>query len=237
MVSNLPRAFVALLSLACAGAVHAGETEARAAVAALLPQAQIERVAPAAAGWYEVIAQGQIVYASADGRHVLAGDLWQVEDRANLTALRRDGLRHDALQQVGAAQRIAFPAPDAKHTVTVLTDFDCGYCQRLHQDIAQYHARGISIDYLLYPRGGLDSPSFRTAVSVWCAVDRKQAFTLAKAGTAPVPATCPNPIAGNYELVARIGGITGTPAVIDERGRLSGYLTPDQLLARLEATR
>jgi protein-disulfide isomerase len=46
---------------------------------------------------------------------------------------------------------------------------------------------------------------------------------------------CPNPIADNYELVTRIGGIIGTPTVIDERGTITGYQTPDQLIARLES--
>lgn len=225
---------VALLGLA-AGPAQAGEAEVRTAVAKMLPEARIDAIAPApSAGWYEVQAQGQVLYVSADGRHVLAGDLWQVEDRANLTARRKDGIRDAALDGVPAEHRIAFPAPEPRHTVTVFTDFDCGYCQRLHQDLAQYHARGISIEYLLYPRGGLGSASFDKAVAVWCAVDRKQAFTLAKAGTDPAPQSCPNPIAGNYALVQRMGGIIGTPAMIDATGRMTGYQTAEQLIARLE---
>jgi thiol:disulfide interchange protein DsbC len=220
------------------GGANAGEPEARAAVLKMLPQATIDRIEAASSpGWYEVVAQGQVIYVSADGKHLMAGDLWQVDDRANLTLRRKDGIRHDALEKVGSEQRIVFAADEPKHKVTVLTDFDCGYCQRLHQDIAQYNARGITVEYLLYPRGGLDSPSFDRAVSVWCAVDRKQAFTLAKTGAEPAPASCPNRIADNYALVQRIGGIVGTPAVIDEHGAMSGYLTPDQMIARLDAAR
>jgi thiol:disulfide interchange protein DsbC len=228
----------AFACLAFAGATHAGEPEARAAIAKMMPQATIDSLTEASSpGWYEVVAQGQVLYVSADGRHVMAGDLWQVDDRANLTARRKDSLRHDALETVDAEQRIVFAAENAKHKVTVLTDFDCGYCQRLHQDIAQYNARGISVEYLLYPRGGLGSASFDKAVSVWCAVDRKQAFTLAKSGTEPPAASCPNAIADNYALVQRIGGIVGTPAVIDAKGAMTGYQSPDQMLARLDATR
>jgi thiol:disulfide interchange protein DsbC len=221
-----------------AGAAQAGEAEVRAAVAQMLPQATIDSIATAASpGWYEVVAQGQVIYVSGDGEHLMAGDLWQVDDRANLTTRRKDGIRRDALAAVGIEHRIAFPAENPKHKVTVLTDFDCGYCQRLHHDIAQYNARGISIEYLLYPRGGLGSASFDKAVSVWCAVDRKQAFTLAKAGTEPATASCPNAIADNYALVQRIGGIIGTPAVIADDGTMSGYQSPEQLIARLEGAR
>lgn len=228
----------ALAGLLFAAQASAGETEARAALAKMMPQAKIDSLTAAASpGWYEAVAQGQVIYVSADGEHLMAGDLWRVDDRANLTLKRKDGVRRDALATIGAEHRIAFAADRPRHKVTVLTDFDCGYCQRLHHDIAEYNARGISVEYLLYPRGGLGSTSFDKAVSVWCAVDRKQAFTLAKAGTAPPPATCPNAIADNYALVQRIGGIIGTPAVIDEHGAMTGYQSPDQLLARLDAAR
>ena len=217
-------------------AAQAGEAEVRRAVMTMQPQAKIESIQPAASpGYYEVLTQGQLVYVSADGKHLMAGDLWQVDDRVNLTARRKDGLRHNAISAVGAERRIVFEAEKPTHHVTVFTDFDCGYCQRLHQDIAQYNAHGISVEYLLYPRGGLASASFDKAVSVWCAVDRKQAFTLAKSGTAPPPSSCANPIADNYALVERIGGIIGTPAVIDASGAMTGYQSPEQMLARLEA--
>jgi thiol:disulfide interchange protein DsbC len=219
-----------------AGTAQADEADVRRAVQTMLPQARIESVVPAAsAGWYEVVAQGQVLYVSADGRHLMAGDLWSVADRANLSAKRKDGIRHDALVEVPAEQRIVFAAEQPRHTVTVMTDFDCGYCQRLHQDIAAYNAQGITVEYLLYPRGGLGSASYDKAVAVWCAVDRKQAFTLAKSGTAPAPASCPNAIADNYALVERIGGIIGTPAVIDASGAMTGYQTPEQMIARLDA--
>jgi thiol:disulfide interchange protein DsbC len=229
---------IAILALAAclAPAAHAGEPEARAAITAMMPQARIDSIAPAAAaGYYEVVTGGQIVYVSADGKHVMAGDLWQVGDRANLTAKRKDGIRHDALAAIGPEQRIVFEAQSPKHSVTVFTDFDCGYCQRLHHDIAEYNARGITVEYLLFPRGGLGSPSFDKAVAVWCAVDREKTFTLAKSGGAPESKTCPNAIADNYALVTRIGGIVGTPAVIDETGAMTGYQTPEQMVARLDA--
>lgn len=211
---------------------------ARTAVQALMPHGKIASIAASGSkGYFEVVVDGQVVYISDDGKHLFTGELWEVEGRRNLTAHRKNGLRHDALAAVGAEKRIVFAAEQPKHTVTVLTDFDCGYCQRLHQDIAQYNARGISVEYLLYPRDGLDSASFDKAVSVWCAVDRKQAFTLAKGGTAPPSQSCPNSVADNYSLVDRIGGIIGTPAVIDAQGAMTGYQSPDQMLARLDAVK
>ncbi len=229
-------ASLALCALLLSASAAAGEAEVRAAVAAMLPQAQIDSIAPAGdVGYFEVVTAGQVLYVSADGRHLLAGDLWRVDDRVNLTSQRKDGLRQQAIGAVDGSQRITFAADAPRHRVTVFTDFDCGYCQRMHQDIAQYNQRGISVEYLLYPRGGLGSVSFDKAVSVWCAADRSEAFTLAKTGREPPAAVCPNPIADTFALVQRIGGIIGTPTVVDASGAMTGYQTPAQLLARLDA--
>lgn len=217
-------------------AAQAGEAEVRKSVQALMPQGRIESIAPSGSdGYFEAVVDGQVIYVSDDGKHLFTGELWQIEGRRNLTAQRKDGIRHDALAAVGPDQRIVFAAAKPKHTITVFTDFDCGYCQKMHAQIDEYNARGISVEYMLFPRGGLNSPSLDKAVSVWCAVERKQAFTLAKAGTAPTPKTCPNQIAENYALGARLG-VTGTPTVIDAKGSIANYLPPDQMLARLEAS-
>lgn len=229
-------AFAALCSMLHGGA-RAGEAEVRAALQKLSPAGKVESVTQAAdTGYYEAVVDGQILYVSADGVSVFAGDLWRVDGRRNLTALRKNDLRRDALRGVGAQDRIVFPAAQPKHVVTVFTDFDCGYCQRMHQDIVEYNQRGITVEYVLFPRGGLGSASFAKAVSVWCAADRKQAFTLAKAGTDPAPAQCENQLGDNYALANRIG-VTGTPMVIAADGDMGGYLPPDQLLARLDAVK
>lgn len=226
-------AFAALCSMLHGGA-RAGETEVRAALQKLSPAGKVESISEAAgAGYYEAVVDGQILYVSADGASVFAGDLWRVDGPRNLTALRKNELRREALGKVGAHDRIVFAADNPKHVVTVFTDFDCGYCQRMHRDIAEYNKRGITIEYVLFPRGGLNSPSFAKAVSVWCAADRKQAFTLAKSGGEPAPAKCDNHLGDNYALATRVG-VTGTPMVIDADGTLGGYLPPDQMLARLD---
>jgi thiol:disulfide interchange protein DsbC len=225
------------MAAAMSAPAFAGEVEVRAALQKIAPAAKIESLSPNASnGYYEAVLDGQVVYVSEDGQNLFIGELWRVDGKQNLTALRKNTLRRDALAAVGPDQRIVFAADDPKYTVSVFTDFDCGYCQRMHHDIAEYNKRGITVEYLLFPRGGLNSPSFEKAVSVWCAADRKQAFTLAKAGTAPEPKSCPNKVAESFALAARVG-VTGTPMVIDATGNMVGYLPPDQMLARLETAR
>ena len=140
-----------------------------------------------------------------------------------------------ALAKVGPEQRIIFPAKDQKYTVTVFTDIDCGYCRRMHSEMAEYNKRGIGVEYLFFPRAGVGSESYDKAVSVWCAADRNKAMDQAKGGATPESRICDNPVAHDYELGQRIA-VTGTPAVFSRGGtQLGGYLPPEQLLQRLAA--
>jgi thiol:disulfide interchange protein DsbC len=126
------------------------------------------------------------------------------------------------------------PKEAPKYTITVFTDIDCGYCRKLHAQIGEYMKEGISVEYLFFPRAGLNSESYTKAVNVWCAPDRRKALTEAKLDK-PVPKkTCANPIAADFELGRRVG-VDGTPAIYAPDGtQLGGYLPPDQLLARLQ---
>ncbi len=154
-----------------------------------------------------------------------------------MTEVTRSARRKDALATIGAEQRIVFAPEHPRHRITVFTDLDCGYCPKLHDDVASYNAAGISVEYLLFPLGGMDTPSHAAAVSVWCADDRKQALTLAKRGEAVAPRICPNPIRAEFEIGQRIG-IASTPTIVIADGNLIlGYVPPQQLLAQLDAAR
>ncbi|MCX7557919.1 thioredoxin fold domain-containing protein, partial [Xanthomonadaceae bacterium JHOS43] len=99
---------------------------------------------------------------------------------------------------------IIYKAKDEKYAVTVFTDIDCGYCRRLHQEIPQYNERGITIEYLFFPRAGVGSESYDKAVSMWCADDRQKAMDAAKAGRDVPAKTCDSPVAHDYELGQKI---------------------------------
>jgi thiol:disulfide interchange protein DsbC len=127
-----------------------------------------------------------------------------------------------------------FSPANPKYRVTVFTDIDCGYCRKLHAQIADYNKAGISIEYLFFPRAGVGSESFDKAVSVWCASDRRKALTDAKLDKPVASKTCTNPVRMDYDLGQRIG-VDGTPAVYMTDGSyIGGYLSVQDMLARLE---
>ena len=185
-------------------------------------------------GIYEARFGSIIVYLSGDGRHMLRGDLIDLEAGRNLTEVTRRSMRAETVGALGEANMVVFEADAVKHTVTVFTDVDCGYCARLHRQMADYNRLGISVRYTAFPRAGVGSDTWEKMVSVWCARDQHQAMTDAKAGIEIALARCDNPVRDQYEAGKAIG-VTGTPAIVLESGELiPGYVPPEELASRLD---
>ena len=218
----------------------AGTPEARVrdALHRLEPNIQVESINPSPIpGFREVIATGQVVYVSDDGKYLFQGGLLDIEKRKDLSEAAMARLRVDILKTLPVEDRIVYsPAGKPRHTVVVLTDIECGYCRKFHSDIAEYTKRGIEVEYLAFPRAGLASPDYRNMVSVWCAPDRQKALTDAKNGRAVQSRTCGRtPVDMQYRAGQRMG-LSGTPMILNANGELmGGYLPPDALLQRLEA--
>jgi len=212
-----------------------GAKKARAAMASLLEGTQPDSVQPAPiAGLYEVMVGARVFYVTGDGRYLVQGAIIDVENKENLTEPRKDQARLKAVEAIGEDKMIIFGDKDAKHTITVFTDIDCGYCRKLHNEMAEYNKAGIRVRYLFYPRAGRDSPSFKKAVSVWCAEDRNAAMTKAKAGQELPEKACDNPVEQHLATGESIG-VTGTPALVLEDGELApGYVPADRLAMFLD---
>ena len=229
----------ALVFCICAPLAHAAkddDAKARAAVQKLIGETKIEAFEKSPIdGYYQAAVGSQLLYVSADGQYILQGTLYDADAKLDLTAMRLARVNVAKLAAYPEANRISFaPQSKPKYTITVFTDIDCGYCRKMHSHIAEYNERGIQVDYLFFPRSGPGTPSFTKAESVWCAKDRKSAFTAAKAGADPAPVQCDNPIAEEDQLGMQVG-VDGTPAVFAPDGsKIGGYLTPDQLQAQLE---
>ncbi len=189
-------------------------------------------------GVYEIAIGSNIAYVTADGRYLLQGDLYDLSTNENVTEARRARERVNVLAGIDTADMIIFsPEPgDVKHTVTIFTDIDCGYCRQFHSEIAKVNELGIEIHYLFYPRTGPDTDSWFKADMVWCSGPeaRNSALTLAKLGGQIPDQTCDSsPVSDHYEL-GQLVGVRGTPAMFSESGeQLGGYLPPAELLDRL----
>lgn len=210
------------------------EARAREAIRAIAPQLRVDKIAEAPVpGFRQVIVGGQVIYVTDDGKYLLQGTLLDVAGREDLNEVAMSGLRSDLLETVPESDRIVFAPEDPVYTVAVFTDVDCGYCRKLHAEMDDYHAKGIAIEYLAFPRMGPGSENFDEMVAVWCAEDPRAALTDAKSGGS-VRGDCTSPVAMQYALGQRLG-LTGTPMIIARDGsHLGGYVPAAQLRQMLD---
>jgi len=178
------------------------------------------------------LAGGTVFYGTADGRYLFAGDLYELgeNDLINLAEAGRVDKRRELMDTVARKDMLIFsPAGATKAAINVFTDVDCGYCQKLHQEVPALNEMGVEVRYLAYPRAGLGSRSYQKIVSAWCAENPNAALTKLKARESIPDATCPNPVAEQFDL-GREMGVNGTPAIVLEDGRmLPGYMPADDL--------
>jgi thiol:disulfide interchange protein DsbC len=220
---------------------HLADNAARTIVArlqAVRPELPIRSVvASQLTGFYAIeLAGGGMLYATADGRHLFAGDLFEVGDDelVNLAERDRESRRTELLAGVDEEDMLVFAANgDRRAVINVFTDIDCGYCRQLHRDVPRLNELGIEVRYLGYPRAGIGSASYDKLVTAWCSTDQQSAMTRMKLGEELPNQTCENPVADQYALGDRVG-VTGTPSIITADGRMiPGYLPPEDLVTRL----
>lgn len=194
----------------------------------------IKSVSPAPVeGLYQVVVEGgNLLYVSADARHVIQGAIFDVSgDRPrNLTAEVEAEHVRDIINDIPRDELVIFPARETKTHVTVFTDIDCGYCRKLHEEVDELAKLGVEVRYAAFPRGGMGTPTAQNMESIWCAKDQQQAMTRAKSGQKVTPAQCDNPIAGQFELGRQVG-VQGTPAIFLANGILVPGYKPAQALA------
>jgi thiol:disulfide interchange protein DsbC len=176
-----------------AAAPAAAGADVRAELARRIPGSRAEdfKTSPVP-GIYELARGSDIVYVTADGKYAFAGDLFDIGSDTNVSERRRRDLRVQLMNGVPESQMVVFSPKDPKYTVTVFTDVDCGYCRKLHSEMAKYNELGIRVRYLFYPRSGPNTESWAKAEAVWCAADRNDALTRAKRGEAVKSPKCAN---------------------------------------------
>ena len=179
----------------------------------------------------------QPIYASKNGEFFFYGELYAVNgnmlqnttnDEVNL---KRKSILDKTLSE---DDFISFKSENEKHSVTIFTDVDCGYCRKFHNEIKDFNDLGISVNYVAFPRSGLDSVSYNKIVTAWFSKDPKSVLTKMKQGIDVELSMCQDhPVEAHFLLGQKIG-ITGTPAIIKSNGELlPGYLPPEELLTRL----
>ena len=182
------------------------------------------------------VANNQILYVSKDFKFVLAGEVIALNDGeiTSLNDVYENKFIKNIISSIKPNESIDFISSNEKFKLKIFTDVSCSYCRLLHSEIDQYLSNGITINYLAFPRDGLDSKVYQDMVSVWCSLDPKDSLNKVKKGENIENKKCENPVEEHYRKGSLIG-ITGTPTIILEDGtKFSGYIPANELIKILE---
>ena len=190
-------------------------------------------------GYLEVSFNGlETVYISSDGKYIISGDIYELtgEGLINKSESIRTKKRKEIILGFIKEDLISFAPNNVKHEIYVFTDVDCGYCRKFHSEINGYLDLGIQVNYLAFPRTGLESDSFRKVVSAWCNDDPHLSITELKLGKEIEVNLCSNnPVEKHYNLGQKLG-ISGTPSILTTDGRMiPGYVSPQELFELLDS--
>lgn len=229
--------FLAILAVICSMSVVANDEIDRVKknlAAVLTENVTVESIEPSPMeGTYIVKVGGQSVFVYSAGDFIMVGDVYDAIRKVSLSnELKIQGMVQ-AVENIPESEMILMGEATGRY-VTVFTDTDCTYCQQFHRTVPELQSRGLQVRYLMFPRAGLTSESYREAVSVWCSENQPEAMTIAKAGGIIETQTCDNPVAEQFELGRRIG-VTGTPTLVLDTGKvIPGFLKPDELMAEAD---
>lgn len=176
-----------------------------------------------------------LVQISQDGRFIIQGSVYELKNGKAVDITSKALMSElNALSH----EMIVYPAKNPKHTVTVFMDITCHYCHLLHTKIKEYNDLGITIRYLAFPRGGMNTKTARDMEAIWTAKDPVFALNEAEKGNLPKEPKTPNIVQKHYQLGVKFG-VTGTPNIVTESGELiPGFVEPKALaeeLAKMQA--
>ncbi|HWV08204.1 MAG TPA: thioredoxin fold domain-containing protein [Pseudomonas sp.] len=235
---RVTRLFAAVaLGLASSLSLAADPDQAiRNSLQSIQPNLPIEAIAESPMpGVYQVqLKGGRQLYASGDGQFLMQGYLFQFKDGKAINLTEKEEVLGVAkeINAIPAKEMVVFAPEKPKTHITVFTDTDCGYCQKLHSEVPELNRLGVEVRYVAFPRQGLNSPAAQELVNVWCAKDQKEAMNRAKSRRSLDDVHCDNPVAKQYELGQMIG-VNGTPAVILANGKMIPGYQPAPQLAKL----
>ncbi|TLU76330.1 bifunctional protein-disulfide isomerase/oxidoreductase DsbC [Mannheimia varigena] len=171
-----------------------------------------------------------IVYISQDGQYVIQGKIFELKNGKAID-ITNQGLMAELNSY--ANEMIIYPAKNEKHAVTVFMDITCHYCHLLHERIKEYNDLGITIRYLAFPRGGMNTQTAKQMEAIWSAQDKIKALNDAENGKLPTQLKTPEIVKKHYQLGVKFG-VTGTPNMVTSSGELiAGYVEPKELAKML----
>lgn len=175
-------------------------------------------------GLFEVIANGNVYYVDAAGKHIIDGHIVNMATRSSLTAQRKLDFERATTPAFDASQlsfddaiRTVYGKPTPGRVLVTFEDPRCGYCRKLHQDL-----KGMK-DLVVYtfPVSFLGPQSRALNETIWCSSDRTAAWNAAMEGQEVLAGASGCDLSAldrNTELARRFK-VSGTPTMYTANGQ------------------
>lgn len=204
----------------------------------LYPATQFKSIEPTPMkGVYQVVMGQNVAYVDETGRYFMFGHVFDMATQTDLTEnvlTEVSRVKFDELLSKSGNQVLRFGNPNAKPSLIVFSDPNCGFCKQFERELKTLVEKrtDLSMWVMMYPVLGQDSMD--KAVSIWCAKEKETVWRQWMLGTPgqgkePIYQTCENPIMNNLQ-VGKSLNIAGTPSLILPNGTvLSGYKTATEI--------
>ena len=192
-------------------------------------------VAPAFAGFWSIVKDGQVVYVKDDMSLLITGDVVDLKRQQSISGelLAKQAVK---VSQADIPLQNAIQVATGAHKLIVFSDPDCPHCKALEAELGQ--VKGAQIYVLPYPVVQLHPQAGVVAKAIWCEPDRAGAWkAYLLSGRAPSGnGNCVNPVEANVALGNRLR-IHATPTLVFEDGTLvQGAISAARIEAQLIAS-
>lgn len=208
----------------------AGEKEVRQTLKKTFPDMEVSGISKTPyGGLFEVVVDGQIAYATADGKYLLLGNVIDVSSRKNLTAARNAKLNEVNWASLPLNKAIKEVRGNGSRKLAVFSDADCPFCKKLEPELEKLS--NVTIYTFLNPIASLHPSAVPLSKQIWCEKDRLKAWKayMLKGEKPTAKGDCDNTVDEVIALGNKLR-VTGTPTLIFENGqRVPGYMPAAKL--------
>jgi thiol:disulfide interchange protein DsbC len=201
------------------------------------PEVAVDRIRPAPIpGLFEIVSGKSIFYVDGTGRYFVSGQIFDMQERKNLSAAAASDLIHIDPNSLVLDDAIKIVRGTGKRQIYVFTDPDCPYCKKLERE-GLADVKDVTIHIFLFPLVQLHPDARNKAVKLWCAANPVQAWEDLMRRDAVPPARegdeCAHPVDRNLALGNKVG-IEATPTLVFADGHvIAGAASTQDIEARL----
>ena len=172
-----------------------------------------------------------VAYVDFSKKYLISGGIISIKDKKNLTQERLTEINKVDVSKIPLDDALVMGDKDAKNRIIVFDDPDCPYCAKLHQEMKKVIEKRKDIAfYIKMLPLKIHPEAYEKAKAIVCEKSLTLLENAFEKKQLPKPKCETSVIDENLKLGAEIG-ITGTPALIMQDGRLvPGFRDADSII-------